>query len=93
MSQPTYEKGTIKVVWIEDKPEEIYSRMFEDEAEAAEFAKGKKDSLIFALITQKDMTDFSWRILPYAKHDIYMKLFRSYKKYQGKVLDFLSKLL
>jgi hypothetical protein len=93
MSTPIYEQGTIKVVWIEDDPEEIYSRMFESEVEAEAFAQSKKDYLIFALIQQQDMRDFSWRLLPYGRADLYTKLFRNYKKYQGKVLETLAALI
>lgn len=74
-----FEKDTIKVVWIEDDPGKIYSRMFDNETEAEAFAKDKKDYLIFTLITQKNMEDFSWELLPYGRHKIYRTLFRLYR--------------
>lgn len=88
--KPTYEKGTIKVVWIENDPEEIYSQMFESEIEAEKFAQGKKDYLIFALITQKNMQEFSWKILPYGKYKIYTLLFKNYRKYKTGFLKFFN---
>jgi hypothetical protein len=73
-----YEKGTIKIVWIEDS-ELIYSKMFESEEDAEKFAHDKKDYLIFKLVTQKNMEDFSWVILPYGRYKIYKLLFDQYK--------------
>lgn len=83
MATPVYEKGTIKVVWVEDNPRTIFSRMFEDEKEAEDFAEGKKDYIIFRLLYQKNMEEFSWEILPYGHHKIYtilVKTFRFLKK-------------
>lgn len=91
MATTTYEKGTIKVVWIEHDPDEIYSKMFEDELDAERFAKKKGDYIIFSLVTQKNMEEFSWKILPYGKHKLYKKLIHNYQKYRGSILEKLLK--
>ena len=90
MTAQIYEKGTIKVVWIEKDPDEIYSQMFDTEEAAEKFAEDKKDYLIFALVTQKDMREFSWKILPYGKYKMYTLLFKNYKKYKTGFLKLLS---
>ena len=64
--------------------------MFESEAEAENYAQPKKDYLIFKLIKQKDMNEFSWEILPYGRYSIYKKLAMKYKKFK---LGFLKLLL
>ena len=55
MSIESYEKGTIKVVWLDENINKIHSKMFESEAEAENYAQPKKDYLIFKLIKQKDI--------------------------------------
>lgn len=85
MSPPIYEKGTIKVVWIEQDPERIYSKMFEDEKIADKFAKSKKDYIIFALVKQENMEEFEWVLLPYGHHDLYKKLLRYYQKHKHNI--------
>lgn len=40
MVTPVYEKGTIKVIWIENKANETHSKMFEEVKKAEQFAKG-----------------------------------------------------
>lgn len=77
--QQVYSKGTIKVVWLENQAEEIYSKMFDSEQEAEEFAKDKKDYLIFSLVKQENMRDFTWKLLPYGKHKTYKLLFKAHK--------------
>lgn len=74
-----YEKGTIKVVWI-DRTELIYSKMFDDEEVAEKFAKAKKDFLIFKLVKQKNMEEFTWKLLKYGRYNVYKFLFDQYKK-------------
>ena len=74
-----YEKGTIKVVWLEKDLLKIYSRMFEDEKEAEKFGKAKKDYVIYRLLIQKNMKDFSWELLPYGKYKLYKLLFSLYR--------------
>ena len=93
MATPAYEKGTIKVVWVEDNIHEIHSKMFDDEKEAAEFAKNKEEYIIFSLLKQKNMEDFSWRILPYGNHKIYLILLRNYHRYKGNLLKILKKII
>ncbi len=88
-----YEKGTIKVVWVEDAIHEIQSKMFEDEKEAAQFAKYKKDYIIFSLIKQKNMETFSWKILPYGNYKIYLMLLRMYYRFRGNLLKILKKIV
>lgn len=92
MSTPTYEKGTIKVVWIEDNIYEIHSQMFDDEKKAAEFAQKKKEYIIFSLIKQKNMEEFSWKILPYGNHKIYLMLLRNYHRYKGSFYKVVKKI-
>lgn len=70
----SYESGKIKVVWLADDPNKIYSKMFETIESAEKFAKGKKYYLIFALETQHNMEEFSWKLLPYGRHKIYFWL-------------------
>lgn len=93
MSTPAYEKGTIKIVWVEDNIHEIHSKMFDDEKEAVEFAKSKNEYIIFSLIKQNNMEDFSWRILPYGNYKIYLILLRNYHRYKGNILKFLKKVI
>lgn len=88
-----YEKGTIKVVWVENSIQEIHSRMFEDEKAAADFAKGKQDYIIFSLIKQQKMETFSWKILPYGNYRIYLMLLRNYYRFRGNVLRVLKKIV
>jgi hypothetical protein len=76
---PVIEKGTIKVVWLEDRVENIYSKMFESESEAITFGRTKKDYLIFRLLWHKEMNEFSWELLPQGKFSLYKKLFRLYR--------------
>ena len=77
MVKTNYEKGTIKVVWVERDPEKIYSKMFNEELEAEQFGKTKEDYVIFALESQKGMEEFSWKILPYGRHKLYTKLVKT----------------
>lgn len=79
VSTRSYERGLIKVVWI-DNNEFIYSKMFDDEKPAEKFAKDKKDYLIFKLVRQNDMEDFTWKLLKYGRYDVYKFLFNQYKK-------------
>lgn len=88
-----YEKGTIKVVWIENSIDEIHSRMFEDEKEAADFAKDKKDYIIFSLLKQKNMETFSWKLLPYGNYRIYLMLIRNYYRFRGNLLKIVKKIV
>lgn len=76
MTDIPYEKGTIKVVWIEDDPEKIYSKMFEGKKEAEEFTKEKKDYLVFSLEKQSNMEKFAWKLLPYGRYKLYLRLIR-----------------
>ena|SRR3972149_1590730 len=82
-----YEKGTVKAVWIEPGTgERIYSKMFDSEPAAVEFARGKQDYVIYSLVRQKKMTDFEWILLPYGRHRIYIKLMKIYWKHKSAVL-------
>ena len=92
-----YEKGTIKIVWIEKDPGKIYSKMFNSIPEALIYSKKLEDYLIFKLISHKEMRDFSWEILPYGNSKLYGSLMRFYQKNKAKLKKFnqtsLSKLL
>lgn len=76
------EQGTIKIAWLEDNPEHMGSKMFDsvEDAEAFVIQTNKKDYLIFQLIEQKDMEEFSWELLPYGRFSLFKKLFGIYKK-------------
>ncbi len=86
-----YEKGTIKVVWIDKNPAKIYSKMFYNEQAAKDFAKKKKNYLILALISQVNMEKFSWEILPYGRYKVYKTFINRYNKYEGKKIFNLIK--
>ncbi len=79
MAKADYEKGTIKVVWVEKDIDSIYSKMFDDIHKAEEFGKEKKNYIIFALVRQKKMAEFSWKLLPYGKHRLYKLILNTYK--------------
>lgn len=79
MVKMPYKKGKIKVVWIEDDPKKIYSKMFDVQKEAKKFVQGKKDFLIFALKSQSNMEDFVWKLLPYGRYKVYLSLIGSRK--------------
>ena len=74
-----FEKGKIKVVWVGKNSKEIYSKMFDETPKALKFAENKKDFVIFKLLKQKNLEDFSWELLPYGKYKLYEFLFKSYK--------------
>ncbi|OGK12101.1 hypothetical protein A3C98_04030 [Candidatus Roizmanbacteria bacterium RIFCSPHIGHO2_02_FULL_37_15] len=90
MTQPIYEKGTIKVVWIKDDSGRIYSKMFNQVEKARKFAEPKKDYIIFALVKQKNMEDFEWKILPLGKYRLYQLAVRLYRKYGNKLIKLLK---
>jgi len=73
------EKGTIKVAWLEKDSDTLYSKMFDDVESAKKFAKDKKDYLIMKLVTQKEMEEFSWKVLPFGKYKLYGLLFKIYR--------------
>lgn len=87
MTTRLYEKGTIKVVWLEDEADKIYSKMFDRVNEADEFTKDKRDYLIFSLIKHKNMEEFSWELLPFGKHKLYKILFRVYRWWKSYSLS------
>lgn len=84
------EKGTIKVVWIGNDLLRIYSRMFADLEEAKQFAKSKKDCLVFSLLKQKNMKDFEWELLPLGEHRLYKLAIRLYQKYGDNLVKLLK---
>lgn len=90
--KPIYEKGTIKVVWMEDDINRIYSKMFDDVKEAKRFAQDKNDYLIFALIKQENMEEFEWELVPVGRYGLYSKLLTYYKRHKGSI-DNIVKLL
>lgn len=85
-------KGTIKVVWIDKNVKQIYSKMFEGLDEAIKFSKDKKDFLVFKLLKQKNLEDFSWEILPYGQYKLYDMLMKNYKRYRGNLLKIVQKM-
>lgn len=94
MANNSYERGKIKVVWVEQDPQKIYSKMFDTEKAAERFVKGKKeDYIIFALETQSNMEEFSWRILPYGKYKLYSLLVKSLHLSKANLLQVIKKAL
>lgn len=95
MSLEAYSEGTIKVVWIVEGKNEIYSKMFKTEEEAEAFAREKKDYLIFSLLEQEHMKEFTWKLLPYGNYDLYQKLISLYHKHKNNdaLLGVFRKLL
>lgn len=81
-----FEKGTVKVVWVDKNAKQIHSRMFYEQDDAIKFSKGKKDFLVFKLLKQKSLEDFSWEILPYGKYKLYNLLMKNYRKYKTNLL-------
>lgn len=77
---PEYEEGTIKVVWIQHDPLHIYSKMFDDIAEADKFGRTKGDYVIFSLVKQAKMEEFAWKLLPYGNYRLYTSVVGGYKK-------------
>jgi len=90
MVQTVYEKGIIKVVWLGSDQLRIYSRMFDDLEEAKQFAKSKKDCLVFSLLKQKKMKDFDWKLLPLGEYRLYKLAIRLYQKYGNKLVKLLK---
>ncbi len=86
-----FEKGTIKVVWVNKNIQQIHSKMFDVLEDAINFSKGKKDFLIFKLLRQKNLEDFSWEILPYGQHKLYKMLMKNYKRYKGNLLKVVER--
>ena len=91
MATRSYESGTIKVVWLEKDADKIYSKMFDTPAEAEKFGKTKKNYVIFSLIDQQNMEEFSWKLLPYGNHQLYIKLIGGYLKHKATALKILEK--
>lgn len=95
MSLEAYAQGTIKVVWISDNSDSIYSRMFITEQEAETFAQKNHPGkyLIFSLQEQHDMERFEWVLLPYGNYQLYHKLIAFYLKHQNHdaLLQLLSR--
>ena len=90
MSQPIYEKGIVKVVWIDSDPERIYSKMYDSEEKAKQYAKTKKNCIVFALVKQENMKDFEWKILPYGEYKLYKLAIRLYRRYGSKLIKLLK---
>ena len=80
------EKGTIKVVWITNNTNRIYSQMFENINEAKKFGESKRDYLIFKLLWYKKMKLFAWELLPYGNYKLYESVLKLYQKYRGKII-------
>lgn len=80
-----YEKGKVKVVWVKDDPMRIYSKMFENKKSAVDFGEKKEDYIIFSLIDQKNMEEFSWKLLPYGRYKLYLKTLSIFQGNKGTV--------
>ncbi len=92
MAKIPLEKGTIKVVWLGDEVNKIYSEMFDDIESAEEFGTSKGDYLIFKLLKHKEFREYSWEVLPYGNYKLYKNAMELYKKHRGKIALILSKL-
>ncbi|MCH8821506.1 hypothetical protein IID23_03195 [Patescibacteria group bacterium] len=86
MEEKIFEKGTIKVVWVEDDPKRIYSKMFESVKDVEKFAKEKQDYIVFKLIRQKNLEEFEWEIMPLGRYQLYETLLKNYNKHRTKIL-------
>lgn len=85
-----YEKGIVKVVWVGQALTKINSKMFDTVDDARRFAKKKHDYLIFHLISQKNMKDFSWELLPFGSYRFYLNILKNYQRYKEGMLKFFG---
>lgn len=93
MSKQIFEKGTVKVVWIEgDNDKVFFSKMFDNLSEAQTFAKTKEDCIVFKLLSQKDLREFSWEIIPSGKSKLLKKAIKIYLDNKNRI-DQLLKLI
>lgn len=69
-------------MWITKDTRKIFSKMFEDEKTAAAFGKKKKDFIVFRLLWHKHYKEYSWEILPYGEHKLYLTGLKFYKKHR-----------
>lgn len=81
MKEQIFEKGLIKVAWIEKSNKILYSKMFNSLNKAIKFAKNKNDYLIFRLIKQKKLKEFKWEILDYGRSKEFTNLVKFEKKF------------
>lgn len=87
MADGSYEKGKVKVVWVEDNPDKIYSKMFDNEEEADKFGSGKNDYVIFSLEKQSHMEEFEWKILPYGRYKLYQRLIKTLRSSDSTIVE------
>ena len=67
-----YEKGTVKLTWIDPNDYSILdSGMYNSVEEALADSKGKKNFMVFQLKERKGDT-YSWQLLPYGKYNEYV---------------------
>lgn len=90
MPYEQYKPGTVKVVWVGKDINLIHSSMFKSVDKARDFAKDKKDYLIFSLTSQDEMEDFVWKLLPYGRYNIYKRLIEKYRKLKINPLKILK---
>lgn len=88
-----YERGTIKVVWLDKDPERIYSKMFDSVEEATVFTKDLKDFIVFSLVSQEGMETFEWKLLPFGQHSLYIKAVRIYQNNKEHLLKLIKTFL
>lgn len=74
-----FEKGLIKLVWIDKDINKIHSKRFDKVEGAEKFGKDKKHYIIFKLLHQKDLKEFGWEILPYGENKVYKTFLKMYK--------------
>lgn len=74
------EEGIIKVAWIEEQDNILFSKMFDSLAEAKKFTKKKEHSLIFKLLRRKDL-EFKWELIDYGKAKDFFALVKIYREY------------
>ncbi len=86
------EKGTIKVVWVEENPKEIHSHMFSILEEAVAFGRTKNDFIIFKLLKRKKFEEFSWELVSAGKNKEYLTLVTTYLKHRKKFFYLLQKI-
>jgi|TARA_R100000908_G_C3697637_1_gene109418 hypothetical protein len=76
MDNLPYNKGTIKLTWIDPKDYTILnSRMFtnlQDAKLSVPQTKSKGNNFLFFQLSETDGNSYSWKLLPYGKHKEYV---------------------
>lgn len=85
-----YEQGKVKVVRLKGDNRKIYSKMFDDENKALEYAKNIEDYIIFSLVSQQNMEEFEWKLLPYGRYKLYLKVIEMFNRNKKGIVKFVE---